>query len=195
MKLSEWCKKQGICYKTGWNWFKEGKLPVDAVQTASGTILINEKSGALEEIKKEKHANIYCRVSSHDKKADLTRQVKRCEEFAKLNGYTIDKVYKEVASGMNDKRSQLMKMFNTNTQYLIVEHKDRLTRFGFNYIEVFYKQLGKEIIVINKEDNDTSDLIKDLISIITSFCCRIYGVRRGKNKAERLKNELVDSDK
>ena len=188
MKLSDWCKTQGITYKTGWNWFKSGKLPVKAIQTPSGTILITD-SVQNDELEK-KECIIYCRVSSHDKKDDLLRQSIRCQEYAIYNGFVITHVYKEIGSGMNDKRTQLVKVLTSNTKYLIVEHKDRLTRFGFNYINILLKRLNTEVIVINSELNDQADLIKDLISIITSFCCRIYGMRRGYNKAKKISTDV-----
>lgn len=72
---------------------------------------------------------------------------------------------------------------------IIVENKDRLTRFGFNYIE----RLGNfEIIVVNDGDSGEDDLKKDLISVITSFCCRLYGMRRGHAKAKMIKDELME---
>ena len=112
MKLSEWCKTQGICYKTGWNWFNEGKLPVEAYQTKTGTIIINTKENVVEDKQEIKECIIYCRVSSHDKKDDLVRQMERCTEFAIANGFVIKQSFKEVGSGMNDKRTQLLKVLN-----------------------------------------------------------------------------------
>jgi len=89
---------------------------------------------------------------------------------------------------MNDNRQILNKVFeNDNWTYLIIENKDRLTRFGFNYIKKLLNKLNKEIIVINETDNDNEDLIKDLVSIIYSFSARMYGLRRRKNKTEVIK--------
>ena len=83
---------------------------------------------------------------------------------------------------MNDNRRELNKVFDElpNKNFtIIIENKDRLTRFGFNYIKRFVEQMGSKINVINVNDDDQVDLIKDLVSIITSFCCRLYGLRRG----------------
>ena len=189
MKLSVWAKSQGISYMTAWNWFHADILPVKAYQLPNGTIIVqdSEKSN---EISENEKIFIYARVSSHNKKDDLERQIARCEEFARAKGYSIDKIYKEIASGMNDKRRELMKMFDNNPTKIIVEHKDRLTRFGFNCLEYFLKKNKCQIIVINKDNNNDIDLIKDLVSIITSFCCRLYGMRRGINKAKQIKLEL-----
>jgi len=76
-----------------------------------------------------------------------------------------------------------------------VEHKDRLTRFGFNYIQILFNQLGKEIEVVNETKNDKEDLMQDFISIITSFCARLYGLRRSKRKTEKIIKELKNEKK
>lgn len=73
---------------------------------------------------------------------------------------------------------------------IIVENKDRLTRFGFNYIKTLLSNNDRNIIVINESNNDHDDLMKDLISIVTSFCCRLYGLRKSQNKIKKIKEEL-----
>ncbi len=189
MKLSQWAKNQGISYKTAHNWFKDNKLPVSSYQTKTGTIIVNEYQNDTE----NKGIAIYCRVSSNDKKDDLKRQVERCQKFCFNKGIEVDKVFKEVASGMNDNRKELNKLLKDKYKYIIVEHKDRLTRFGFNYLETLLLRLGTEIIVINRDDEDETDLIKDFISIITSYCCRLYGMRRCKNKKEKILEIINDN--
>lgn len=187
MKLSEWARKQDLSYVTAFNWFKSGKLPVKAIQTATGTILIQE-----EEIKNlVPRTVVYGRVSSHNKKEDLGRQINRCLDFCIANGWPVDKIFKEIASGMNDKRPQLLKLFEYTPTRIVVEHKDRLTRFGFNYLSYFLSKQQCEIVVLNPSDEYKDDLMKDLISIITSFCCRIYGLRRCKNKIKQVKQAIV----
>jgi len=190
MKLSDWAKKQGIHYNTAYRWFCEGNLPVKAYKTKTNTIMVEEDNF---NINKEKVA-IYCRVSSYDKKNDLLRQVERCEEFCRAKGYSISKVYKEVASGMNDNRKKFWKMIDDNNTIVVVENKDRLTRFGFNYIEKLGNKCGIKLEVINQDHEDETDLIKDMIAIVTSFCCRLYGARRGQNKAKRVKEVIHDKN-
>lgn len=186
MKLSKWAKSQGISYLTALRWFKSGKLPVESYQALSGTIIVNEKVIA----DKEERIVIYCRVSNQSRKEELNYQIKRCEDFCIARGYQIHHTYKEVASGMNDKRKEFWKMLESSPTKIIIENKDRLTIFGFNYLEILLKKLGCEIIVINSTDNDEEDLIKDLISVITSFCCRLYGLRRGKNKVKKIRSVI-----
>lgn len=190
MKLTAWAKKQGISYITAYRWFKDGKI-VGAVQYDSGTILVPDN----ESINKSgtDKCVIYCRVSNQSRKKELDYQVKRCEEFALARGLTVEKVYKEVASGMNDKRRELLKMLDKNPKIIIVENKDRLTRFGFNYLDNLLQKLGCQIIVIHENHEDEQDLMKDLVSIITSFCCRLYGLRRSKNKIRKIK-EVINEE-
>ena len=143
---------------------------------------------------------LYARVSSNENKNNLESQLERLRLFAIAKGYQIVKKIKEVGSGLNDNRSKLNYLLEKELnefKILLVEHKDRLTRFGFNYIDILLKSHSKQIEVINLVDNDKEDLIQDFVSIITSFCSRIYGQRRrrSKRKTEKLIKELEDESK
>lgn len=186
MKLSDYAKLKGVTYRTAWNWFKSGKIP-NCEQIEGGTIIVNTNVKA----NPTQDVVLYARVSSYNKKDDLDRQLERLREFANQNGYIIKKEFKEVASGMNDNRKQLNKiLLNQDYGTIIVENKDRLTRFGFNYIKTLLSNNDRNIIVINESNNDHDDLMKDLISIITSFCSRLYGLRKSQNKIKKIKEEL-----
>jgi putative resolvase len=188
MKLSQWASKNGLTYKTAYNLFKAGNLPCKATQLATGTILVDEVNTQINELK----TYIYCRVSSYQNKSNLDLQAERCLEFARTNGWQVEKVIKEVASGMNDSRNKLLKLLDKTPKRIIIEHKDRLTRFGFKYFEQLLPLLNYELVVINRDKEDEKDLLKDLVSIITSFCCRLYGLRRGTNKIKNIKQIISD---
>ena len=191
IKLSKWAKSVGLTYRTANRHFKEGKIPHKTKILPSGGLLVCIEE---ENIFVDRDCIIYCRVSSPNKKEDLNRQIERCKEFAIKNGFNISKIYKEVASGMNDNRRELNKIFEEldNKNFtLIVENKDRLTRFGFKYIEKFINSKKSKILIINKSDDDQQDLMKDLVSIITSYCCRLYGLRRGSIKSKKNKNNII----
>ena len=128
MKLSDWCKKQGICYMTGYDWFKKGMIP-NSRQLPTGTILVDES------LVQPERTVVYCRVSSYQQKEHLDRQIERCKEYCLKKGYAVSEIYKEIASGMNDNRKEFWKMIDSKPTLIIVENKDRLTRFGFNCIE------------------------------------------------------------
>lgn len=187
MKLSDYAKKQGVCYQTAYNWFNKGLIP-NAKQLPTGTILVSECES---DIPKDAKVVIYARVSNHSRKKEIEYQLDRLKEYCVAKGYSIHKCYKEIASGMNDNRPQFWKMIDSEPTLIVVENKDRLTRFGFNYIERLLDKQQCQIEVIHQDEEDETDLIKDLVSIITSFCCRLYGIRRGQNKSKKIK-EVID---
>lgn len=195
MKLSEYAKQIGICYRTAWNMFNNNQIP-NAYQLPTGTIIVpndiisDQQSG---DGQKTKEVCIYARVSSNKQKQDLQRQIKRIEQYCTANGWQIKKTFKEIASGLNDQRPQLIKMINNidNFDLIVVEHKDRLTRIGFNYFETFYPN---KFHVINETKNKEDDLMQDLVAIVTSFCARLYGQRKGKRKTEKIINTLKSND-
>src|SRR5205085_7739725 len=106
-------------------------------------------------------------------------------------GWKVHKVVKEVGSGINDGRKKLLALLADPTATMIVvEHKDRLTRFGFKYIETLLAMQGRSIEVVNVTENPIEDLMADLVSIIYSFSARLYGQRRAKRKTEKIVQEL-----
>jgi predicted site-specific integrase-resolvase len=189
MKLSDWARKNGLTYVTAYNLFKNGNLPGKITQLKTGTILVDD----LENTNSLLKTYIYCRVSSPTKKEDLLRQTERCQAFCAAKGLVVEQTIKEIASGVNDKRSKLLSLFDKIPKRIVVEHKDRLTRFGFNYFEKLLPLLGYELIVINRDFEEEKDLIKDMIAIVTSFCCRLYGLKRGKSKSKKIKEIIGDA--
>ena len=182
MKLSQYAKKNNISYRTAWNRWKAGKL--NAIQLDSGTIVINNDNNKSPEYQK---VIIYTRVSSSQNKSNLDKQADRLLSYCNAKGYNVFKIVKEIGSGLNDNRNKLIKLLQSmDFDILVVEHKDRLTRFGFNYIETLLNYLNKKIEVVNNVDNNKEDLVQDFISVITSFCARIYGLRRSRRRTEKL---------
>lgn len=187
MKLVDYAKKLGINYRTAWNWFHAGRIK-SAYQTDTGTIIVEEEPS-----KKKEYVVIYARVSSSENKSNLDSQAKRLEQYAMARGYQIEEIIKEIGSGVNDNRKKLQKILKDGkATCIIVEHKDRLTRFGYNYLETLLDHIGCRIEVVNKADGDKEDLMQDLVSIITSFCARYYGLRRSKRKTEEIIKTLKD---
>ena len=187
-KLSIYAKELGITYRTAWSRYKEGLLNTYVDETNHIYVLDN-----LEVSKSEnsKEIVIYARVSSNKQKDDLERQAERLQNYAVSNGYIVKKVIKEIGSGLNDNRQKLIKLLQENDwNILLIENKDRLTRFGFNYIETLLKALNKQIVVVNVLDNNKEDLMQDMISILYSFSARMYGKRRAKLKTNIIISEL-----
>ena len=122
-------------------------------------------------------------------------KAERLTNFAIAKGYRIYKVIKEVGSGLNDNRKQLAKILvDDNYNILVVEHKDRLARFGTNYLKILLEKTGKKLEIVNEVDKSKDELMEDLVSIITSFCARLYGLRRSKRKTEKIIKELSDNE-
>lgn len=188
MKLSEYAKLKGVTYRTAQNHWYKGLLKGE--QLATGTIVIFENDCSAVKNKILQVAT-YARVSSSKNKDNLDKQQSRLIDYANAKGYKTAFNIKEIGSGLNDSRPKLLELIsNKDIDIILVEHKDRLTRFGFKYIETLMEIQGRKIEIINNIDDDKDDLIQDFISIITSFCARIYGQRRSKRSTEKLIKEL-----
>jgi putative resolvase len=188
IRLSQWAKMNGYSYRGAYNAHVNGNIP-NSYSLPSGTIMI--RCDSMEDSKPEKVA-IYARVSSPKQKNDLISQSKRLSEFCISNGWQISIIKKEIASGLNDNRKMLNELLDDHSlTKIIVEHKDRLSRFGFNYIERLLKQRGCEIVVVNKVEDDKEDLMQDFVSIITSMVARLYGLRKSKRKTEELIRKMT----
>jgi putative resolvase len=181
MKLSHYAKKVGVTYKTAYRWYRAGML--DAYQTATGIIIVRDtdkKSVA-------SRVALYARVSSADQKADLERQMQRLKDYAAAKGYQVSKEVIEIASGLNDQRPKLEKLLaDTSIGTIVVENRDRLTRFGSHYIETLLAAQGRRVEIIFPGDTG-DELVDDFVSVITSMAARIYGRRQSKRLAEKIK--------
>ena len=186
----EACRRLGIHYVTLKRWIYSGKIR--AVKTPTGRWMIPESEieriigGKVEA--KEVRAVIYARVSSSDQKSDLERQIQYLTQYCSAKGYKVIDVLSDIASGLKTNRRGLMKLFNyivnREVDAVVVTYKDRLTRFGFEYLEYFFGQYGVRIeVVYGGEPKDVyQELVEDLLAIITSFAGKLYGMRSRKKK-------------
>ena len=138
---------------------------------------------------------MYARVSSSENRSNLDSQAERLVAYATARGYQIQQVVKEMGSGVNDSRPKFLKLLaDASITMIIVERKDRATRFGFRYLETLLEQQGRYLEVVNLADHGKEDLVTDLAAIIYSFSARLYGQRRAKRKTEQIVKELTDTD-
>ncbi|MCD5417374.1 IS607 family transposase [Candidatus Bipolaricaulota bacterium] len=188
MKLSDWARSQGITYKTAYRWFKDGNLPIEAKQMPTGTILVfPPDEGEIGNVA------LYARVSSSDQKDDLTRQLGRLVEFAAGKGMTVAKTVSEIGSGLNGRRPKLLQLLrDPKVSDIIVEHRDRLARFGSEYIEAALLASGRRLIVVDQSEM-RDDLVQDMIDVLVSFCARLYGRRAAKDRAKRGLEAMRDA--
>lgn len=178
MRLSVWAELQGISYKTAWRMWKAKTLPVPAYQLPTGTVVVDAKP-------KVNGVALYARVSSSDKNGDLDRQLSRLTEYAVGHKMVIVDAVKEVGSGLNGHRRSMLKLLrNPEVSTIVVEHRERLMRFGFEYVEAALSAQGRKIIVIEPEEV-TDDIVRDLHEVIVSMCARLYGKRSAKNRAQK----------
>jgi len=153
----------------------------------------------LEGSKNLERVAIYCRVSSQDQKnsGDLDRQKVRLLEYCVKKDYKVGFILEEVCSGMKSKRPKLNKLYslaiNKEITKVIVEHKDRLTRFMFDIFQVFFSSYGVEVEVVQEvlPKSFENELVEDMLSLLSSFSSRIYG----KRSAERRKQKKAENDK
>ena len=134
---------------------------------------------------------VYSRVSSHSQKNDLITQIKFIEEHCSINQINIDDVYSDIGSGLNYKRKNFIKLINEITtnkvNKIIIAHKDRLVRFGFEMIEQLCVDNNVELVIINDEkQSPQEEMVNDLMSIIHVFSSRLYGLRTYKNKLKDI---------
>jgi putative resolvase len=160
----------------------------------TGTILITEPIDDPKTCERPSRAAIYTRVSVAEHKSNLEGQAKGLQDYCAAKGYPVSMVVKEIGCGVNDARPKLLKLLvDPSVRLIVVEHQDRLTRFGFKYIEQLLKMQGRKIEVINLAENGKEDLVQDFVRIVTWFCARLYGQRRSKRKTERIIAELAES--
>ena len=119
------------------------------------------------------------------------------EQFCINSGISVDEWVAEIGGGMNFKRKRFLKLMNEIQQgtisKLLIAHKDRLCRFGFDYFEQMAKENGVELIVVNQESlSPQKEMVEDLLAIIHTFSCRLYGLRR---YTKILKKDLTDPNK
>lgn len=182
-KISQYAKLNRVSYRTIWNWIKDGKLKIERTSTNRVLIIENELN--------QLNVAIYARVSSSENKDNLEKQKDRLISYANAKGYQITKVVTEIGSGLNDERKKLEAILLDKTiNLIIVEHKDRLCRFGLNYIEKLLELDGRKIEILNQQNSSEHDLMQDFVSIITSFTARLYGRRRSKRATEKLIYDL-----
>jgi putative resolvase len=178
VKLSDYAKQVGVTYKTAYQWWKAGQL--DAYQLPTGTIIVREAKPSATGVA------LYARVSSADQKADLTRQMQRLRDYAAARGYQVMAEVTEIASGLNDERPKLTKLLtDAQVGVIVVEHRGRLTRFGYGYIAALLEHEGRRVEAIYPSDTG-NDLVDDFVAVITSMAARIYGRRNAKRRAAQI---------
>ena len=180
--MTDWARLQGLHPQTAYRWFREGKLPVPAVRVNSRSVLV-APDAALAPARGG--LGLYARVSSHDQRGDLDRQVARLTGWAAQAGAPVVRVEAEVGSGVNGARAKIRRLLaDPHVQAVVVEHRDRLGRMNTELVEAALSAHGRRLVVLDPGEVD-DDLVRDMTEVLTSFCARLYGHRSARNRAEK----------
>lgn len=188
-------------------WIKEGVFGPDEIVTTPGGHrrvkreaifrLLNERN-----VPVKKFTVIYARESSSHQKESLQRQVDMLIEWANKQGYSVDEIITDIASGMNFNRRGLKRLIDLAEQGIldtvIIAYKDRLARFGYDLIAYILEKNQAKIVVVNSvEDkpNSLQEIVDDFVSIIHYFAMRIYGARSYHKRLKKLKSYLLEEDR
>jgi putative resolvase len=191
MKLSAYAKQLGSSYHTAWRMWQRGELA--ARQLPSGTIIVETPPPATPA--RVQKVAVYARVSNAENRKNLDGQAERVSAFCAARGWQVAKVVKECGSGVNDQRPQFLALLaDTSISHLVVEHKDRCSRFGVASIQTLLKTQGRELVIVNEVEEEQADLMQDVVAIITSFCARLYGRRRSSRKKTALLSVLQEGE-
>lgn len=196
-------KLLGVAVKTLQRWEREGRL-VPVARTDSNRRLYTEKQirefiGLRNVASEPTRLVAYCRVSSAAQKPDLANQRKVLEEFVVAKGLANVEFIEEVGGGLNFKRKRFLALMDEigrrEIKTLILAHRDRLTRFGFEWFEHFAKTNGCELMVLNQERlSHEQEMVQDLMTIVHCFSSRLYGLRNYRKKLDEALKKDAEHD-
>lgn len=187
--ISEFARRIGRSPSTVRRWDREGVLTTKRLPSGHRFFDEDDVRSVLGIAAEKRLTVVYCRVSSHGQKDDLQSQIQAMEQYCLSSGIAVDEWIKEVGGGMNFKRKQFLDLVDRvasgEISRLIVAHKDRLVRFGFDLLDHLAKKNGCVIEVINQESlSPQEEMTEDLLSIVHTFSCRLYGMRKYQKKGD-----------
>lgn len=190
----EFAKKIRVTVHTLQRWDREGRLVAKRTHTDRRYYTDEDVERVLGHTTDttRKAAVVYCRVSSTAQKRDLANQRQMLEQFCAARGIAVDEWVEEIGGGLNFKRKQFLGLVDRiiagEVGTLVIAHKDRLARFGFDLLEHLCQQAGCELLVMNSETlSPEREMVEDLMTIVHTFSSRLYGLR---NYRKTLKKAL-----
>ena len=188
----------GFKVKTLQKWDREGRLiPAYRTKTNRRVYTQSQLDEFLGQRTQDTRTRViaYCRVSSTAQKPDLANQIEILKEYCTKSGLSEVEFISEIGGGLNFERKKFLEIMDAVERYevkmLIIAHKDRLARFGFEYFRHFLARHNCELVILNDEKmSPEQEMVEDLMTIIHSFSSRLYGLRNySKSLKEALKNE------
>lgn len=193
IKVSQYAKIMGLHPLTINRQFHQGLIDGYQDERTKTIYLINPEWKVHQH--KSNRVILYARVSSANNQKSLDDQIDRMRNYAAAKGYQIIDEVKEIASGINDQRPKFTKILKRHDyDILLSEHRDRLTRFDFNYIQTLLNNQGIKVEVINEITDQKQEMMDDFISIVTSFCHQLYG-RNQKKKTNQIIEDITNGQK
>jgi len=192
-KVGEFAEKIGRSVSTLQKWDRAGKLKARRTSTnrrfytdEDFRIVMN-----LETSPEDRVSYSYARVSSAGQKSDLESQKRAIQQFCQASGIPIQEHLSDIGSGLNYKRKNFVQLMEwvekREVASIVIAHRDRLVRFGFEWFEEFCKKHGVKVIVINNESlSPQAEMTQDLLSIIHCFSSRLYGLRKYKGQIKKI---------
>ncbi|MEQ8973444.1 MAG: IS607 family transposase [Coleofasciculus chthonoplastes F3-SA18-01] len=189
VSIGEAAKEVGVSVITIRRWAQAGKLPYELSPSGRYRFKLSDLKTVRPRTAPGDRITInYARVSSHDQREDLVRQVQMLESYSAANGWQYETI-QDLGSGLNYQKKGLQKLLKRimsgEVDRLVLTHKDRLLRFGSELVFAVCEECETEVVVINKtnaEVNFEQELVEDVLEIITVFSARLYGKRSNKNK-------------
>ena len=204
-KPKDFAELLGVSVKTLQRWDREGTIKANRTPTDRRYYTYDQylQFKGINTEDDTRQVVIYARVSTRNQKDDLQNQVTFLRQFCNAKGIIVDQCIEDYGSGLNYNRKKWNKLIEDCMlgliKTVIVAHKDRFVRFGYEWFERFLKSDGVEIIVVNNEKaSPEQELVNDLISIIHVFSCRIYGLKKYKKQIEgdeEIAKELQNRNK
>jgi predicted site-specific integrase-resolvase len=189
----------GVTRQTLRNWDKAGKISVKRSPSNYRLVSLDEIArvqGEMDAASGRTKTLAYARCSTEKQRDNLNRQVERLERWCKENGRDYE-MYCEIGSALNGSRKQvkrlIRRMAKGDVRELVIEYRDRLTRFGFDYFEEFCRAFGVRLVCLEETESREFEveMVSDITGLVTSYSARLYGRRGGKNR--RTKGVCVDA--
>lgn len=188
-KPKDFAELLGVSVKTLQRWDREGILKANRTLTDRRYYTYDQylQFKGIHIEKDTRQIVIYARVSTKNQKEDLRNQVSFLRQFCNARGMIVDQCIKEYGSGLNYNRKKwnalLEEVMEGNIKSIVITHKDRFIRFGYDWFEQFCKKFGTNIVVVNNEElSPQEELVEDIVSILHVFSCRLYGLRKYKKQ-------------
>ena len=186
-RISEFAKRIGRAPSTVRRWEREGILTAKRLPSGQRYFDESDVRAMLGGAPERRLSVVYCRVSSAGQREDLQSQVAAMEQYCRAAAIAVDEWIQEVGGGMNFTRKRFLSMIERiqrgEIERVLIAHKDRLVRFGFDLLDHLSREHGCEIIVVNQESlSPEQEMVEDLLAVVHTFSCRLYGMRKYKKQ-------------